>query len=74
MLVGLVVDRVNAVIAVDLKTLQPVPDVGPKWPARSMRSVARWNGAFLYLPDVETLFANRIQDKASQVAVEGAEE
>ncbi|SPF77589.1 chemotaxis protein CheW [Pseudoprimorskyibacter insulae] len=61
MLAGLIVDSVKAVIAVDVSTVQPVPDVGPKWPPYAMAAVSRWRDAFLYILDVEALLAARIE-------------
>lgn len=73
--VGLIVDKVHAVIGIDAATVRPSPDVGTAWNSRAMACVARWEDAPIYLPDIETIFRNRIdrnQARTGQPELEAA--
>ena len=50
-------DSVHEVIEADPATLEPVPDLGTRWPAHLVRGVARHDGTLVVLLDPATLFA-----------------
>ena len=50
-------DAVHEVIEADPAALEPIPDLGTRWPPQFVRGVARHDGALVVLLDPETLFA-----------------
>jgi purine-binding chemotaxis protein CheW len=50
-------DAVHEVIEADTSRLEPIPDLGTRWPPQFVRGVARHDGALVVLLDPETLLA-----------------
>jgi purine-binding chemotaxis protein CheW len=50
-------DSVDEVIEADPSGLEPVPDLGTRWPPHFVRGVAHHDGRLVVLLDPETLFA-----------------
>lgn len=62
MSVGIIVERVHAVFALDDTTLQSVPNVGTRWPHRSVKAIGRWDGRFVNLPDIAMIFETHLAE------------
>ncbi len=50
-------DTVHEVIDADAAALEPIPDLGTRWPPQFVRGVVRHDGALVVLLEPETLFA-----------------
>lgn len=55
--VAIEADAVHEVIEADTTRLEPVPDLGARWPEAFVHGVARHNGGLVVLLNPETLFA-----------------
>ena len=55
--VAITADAVHEVIETDAAALEPIPDLGTRWPAQFVRGVTRHDGTLVVLLDPETLFA-----------------
>lgn len=56
-LVGLKADKVNEVIVLEKVAAEAAPRVGMKWRQDFIRCLAKRNGDFIVVPDLERLFA-----------------
>ncbi len=59
-------DAVHEVIEADTSRLEPIPDLGTRWPSQFVRGVARHDGAMVVLLDPETLLAPDTDRPAAQ--------
>lgn len=59
-------DSVHEVIEADTSRLEPIPDLGTRWPPQFVRGVARHDGAMVVLLDPETLLAPDTDRPATQ--------
>lgn len=55
--VATLADDVDDIFETRICDLEPVPELGVRWPTEFIRGVARRNGALVILLDVETSFA-----------------
>lgn len=55
--VAICADEVREVIEADPAMLEPVPDLGTRWPPHFVRGIARHEGALVVLLEPATLFA-----------------
>ncbi|MGY6634405.1 MAG: chemotaxis protein CheW [Alkalilacustris sp.] len=53
---AIMADAVEEVIETDTATLEPVPDLGARWPEQFVKGVARHGDGLVILLDTETLF------------------
>ncbi|CUH65214.1 Chemotaxis protein CheW [Thalassovita gelatinovora] len=51
--IGLIAEKVHAVMSMDPATVQPVPSVGTRWPAQTIKGIGRWQDRFVNLIDLE---------------------
>lgn len=58
--VGVIADRVHAIVSLDADTIRPVPPVGSRWPNGTLYALARWEGDFVALPDMEYIFETQL--------------
>ncbi len=68
--VGIIADKVHDVVEMDQATLEEIPGVGLKWPPEFIRGIGKWQGEFVLLPDLETVFSQAIARGASAGSVE----
>lgn len=54
--VALIADSVSEVIEVDLTTIEPVPDLGTRWPTQYLTGVAKMGDRLVILLNTETVF------------------
>lgn len=52
MTIGLIAEKVHAVMSMDPATVKPVPTVGTRWPAQTIKGIGRWNDRFVNLIDL----------------------
>ncbi|MDX1781143.1 MAG: chemotaxis protein CheW [Thalassovita sp.] len=50
---GLIAEKVHAVLSMDPETVQAVPSVGTRWPAQTIKGIGRWKDRFVNLIDLE---------------------
>ncbi|MFY0679246.1 MAG: chemotaxis protein CheW [Thalassovita sp.] len=55
MSLGLIAEKVHAVLSLDPESLQKVPTVGTRWPAGAIKGIGRWNDRFVNLIDLEKI-------------------
>lgn len=60
MVVGLIAEKVDAVISLDPAMLRPVAAVGSRWPAASVAGVGRWDGHFVHILNIERIFEDHL--------------
>ena len=53
--VGMVADRVYEVTEIAEADTQPAPRIGMAWRPEFVRGIAKWNDAFVILPDLEAV-------------------
>ena len=53
--VGMVADRVYEVTEIAQADTQPAPRIGMAWRPEFVRGIAKWNDAFVILPDLEAV-------------------
>lgn len=53
--VGIVADRVYEVTEIAASDTQPAPKIGMAWRPEFVRGIAKWNDAFVILPDLEAV-------------------
>jgi purine-binding chemotaxis protein CheW len=58
--VAIVADKVHDVVEIDSETQEDIPGVGMKWPPEYVRGIGKWQGEFVILPDLETVFSQAI--------------
>jgi len=54
--VGVLADRVHKVADIDLSAMEEPPKVGMRWRPEFLRGVARHDGQFIIVPDLEQIF------------------
>lgn len=54
--VALIADSVSEVIEVDLSTIEPVPELGTRWPVQYLSGVAKMGERLVILLNAETVF------------------
>jgi purine-binding chemotaxis protein CheW len=62
--VAIVADKVHDVVEMDPATHEDIPGVGMKWPPEYVRGIGKWQGEFVILPDLETVFSQAIARSA----------
>lgn len=62
---GVVADKVHDVIAIDEALIENIPSMGMAWAPELVRGVVKWQGAFMFLPNLETVFSQAIARCAS---------
>lgn len=55
MTIGVIAEKVHAVLALDPETIQNVPSVGTRWPEGAIKGIGRWKDRFVNLIDVEKI-------------------
>ncbi|MEY8881595.1 chemotaxis protein CheW [Donghicola sp. XS_ASV15] len=70
MTVGVIAEKVHAITEIEPDTLRPVPAVGTRWPTGTLLAMARWNDAFVAIPDVVSIFENQISQEPQLVGAE----
>lgn len=55
--VALMADAVDDITETSLSDLEPVPELGVRWPTEYLKGIAKKDGALVILLDVETAFA-----------------
>jgi len=58
--IGILADKVHDVAEMDGAPIEPAPPVGMKWRADYIRGIARRNGHFVILPDLDLIFAENL--------------
>ena len=53
MTIGLIAEKVHAVLSMDPETVQSVPTVGTRWPPQTIKGIGRWKDRFVNLIDLE---------------------
>ncbi|MBR9652363.1 chemotaxis protein CheW [Thalassovita aquimarina] len=53
MTIGVIAEKVHAVLSMDPETVQAVPTVGTRWPAQTIKGIGRWQDRFVNLIDLE---------------------
>lgn len=64
MTVAVVADKVHDVIEMETTAQEDIPAVGMKWPPEYVRGIGKWQGEFVILPDLETVFTHAIARSA----------
>lgn len=64
--IGLVADKVLDVAAMEGVPVEEAPPVGMRWRADFIRAIARPQGQFVILPDLELIFAESLAAAARQ--------
>ncbi|TFL17927.1 chemotaxis protein CheW [Jannaschia formosa] len=54
--IAMIADAVTKVIETDLGALEPIPELGARWPKKFVEGVARHDGDLVVLLDPQTLF------------------
>ncbi|NNU80075.1 chemotaxis protein CheW [Halovulum dunhuangense] len=66
MIVGVVADRVHKVADIDLSDMEEAPRVGMRWRPEFLRGVARHEGQFIIVPDLERIVSETPSQDAAQ--------
>lgn len=53
MTLGLIAEKVHAVLSMDPESVQAVPTVGTRWPPLTIKGIGRWKDRFVNLIDLE---------------------
>ena len=56
-IVGILADRVHDVADIETASVEEAPKVGMRWPTEYVRGIGRRDGVFVFIPDMERIFA-----------------
>lgn len=69
---GILADKVHEVTDIDGAVIEPAPKVGMRWKSEFVRGIAKRNGDFIIIPNLERIFGNPGGRSASAVEEKAA--
>lgn len=67
---GILADGVHEVTELDPRTLEDIPSVGTRWPPDFVDAIGKWNGGFVMLPNLVTIFETHLAGQGAHTASE----
>ncbi|MBE7184354.1 MAG: chemotaxis protein CheW [Methylobacterium mesophilicum] len=57
---GVLADKVHDVTDLDAESMEPAPRIGMRWPQGFVRGIAKRDGRFIIIPDINRIFAHGV--------------